>query len=331
VRAARRSQPARLPARAPRPRQELHGHRVPALARVAAQPEPADRRAARRTCPTAGSRPLLQRHDAAGHERMQSLQSLMLANEALFSDMLPDFARGKAATVRTAWSTRRIRLKNRFEIRTRAWRTSTRGAHPQLVVLDDVLERQNTLTQYQRDKSWRYFQGTLMPMNAKQVIVIGTAFHYDDLLHRLKPDKRKAPLVVHGPARPVRVAQVPSRQLGHARGALARAPHHRRAGGHPRRGRAPVQPRVPERSARRRVEPVPDGHDRARDRRRAAAPVRGDDPSSGRPTFSPLPPESAAAALRKDPYEFVVLSGDMALSSNGSARTTASSTSAATT
>lgn len=130
-------------------------------------------------------------------ERMETLQSLVLANPDLFGDMQPDMRRSKTA-LRTSWSTRRIRFKNGWELRTRAWKTSTRGAHPQMIVLDDVLNETNTLTQYQRDKTWKYFSGTVMPMNPEKIIVIGTAFHYGDLLHLLKPDKRKAPLVVHG-------------------------------------------------------------------------------------------------------------------------------------
>lgn len=114
-------------------------------------------------------------------------QSLMLANAPLFGDILPDFKRGRAATIRNVWSRTRSRLKNRAEVSIRAFQTSTRGLHPDLIVLDDVLHDKNSLTQYQRDKVWRYFAGTLLPMSAKQVIVVGTAFHYDDLLHRLRP------------------------------------------------------------------------------------------------------------------------------------------------
>ncbi len=118
-------------------------------------------------------------------------QSLMLANAALFVDVLPDFKRGRAAIMRNVWSRTRSRLKNRAEVSIRAFQTSTRGLHPDLIVCDDVLHDKNSLTQYQRDKVWRYFTGTLLPMSARQVIVVGTAFHYDDLLHRLRPKTGK--------------------------------------------------------------------------------------------------------------------------------------------
>lgn len=125
----------------------------------------------------------------------ESFQSLMLSNERLFSDILPDFKYGKLATIRNVWSRSRSRLKNRAEVSIRAFQTSTRGLHPDLLVLDDVLHDKNALTKYQRDKVWRYFVGTLLPMNAKQVLVVGTAFHFDDLLHRLRPAK-----IAKGPA-----------------------------------------------------------------------------------------------------------------------------------
>lgn len=123
------------------------------------------------------------------------LQSLALANPDLFGDILP--TRTGGAANRGVWSKRRVRFRNGAELIIRGYRTSTRGLHPDLIVLDDVLNEQNTLTSYQRDKGWRYFVGTLMPMNSKQIVVVGTAFHYDDLLHRLKPKPGAAPLVVN--------------------------------------------------------------------------------------------------------------------------------------
>lgn len=120
------------------------------------------------------------------------LQNLLLANTRLFGDILPSSK--VIAGRRDVWSKRRIRLRNLASVIIRAYRTSTRGLHPDLIVLDDVLNDRTTMTAYQRDKIWRYFVGTLLPMNASQYVVIGTAFHYDDLLHRLKPDPKKAPL-----------------------------------------------------------------------------------------------------------------------------------------
>jgi hypothetical protein len=123
--------------------------------------------------------------DQAAHF-FEKFQSLLLANENLFGDVIPDLTHGRRATMRDVWSQRRTRLKNRAEISIRAYGTATRGLHPDLLILDDVLTDENTGSSYQRDKTWRYFSGTLMPMSPTQFIVVGTAFRHDDLLHRLR-------------------------------------------------------------------------------------------------------------------------------------------------
>ncbi len=57
--------------------------------------------------------------------------------------------------------------------------------HPDLLLLDDVLNDANSLTSEQRERTYRFFMGTLMPMNARQIVAIGTAIHQDDLLSHL--------------------------------------------------------------------------------------------------------------------------------------------------
>lgn len=128
-------------------------------------------------------------------EWFEKAQGLLLGNPALFGDLTPDMRR-PATQLRDVWSRKRMRLRNGFEAKIRSWRSSTRGLHPDLLLLDDVLNDQNTLTKYQRDKSWTYLIGTLMPMNASDIKIVGTALHYDDILHRLRPDPKKAPLIV---------------------------------------------------------------------------------------------------------------------------------------
>jgi hypothetical protein len=117
----------------------------------------------------------------------ETFQSLMLANEELFADILPVPAASGRASVRDVWSRKMTRLRNRAQVSIRAYGTSTRGLHPDLLLLDDVLCDENSLSSYQRDQTWRYFTGTVLPMNPAKLIVIGTAFHYGDLLHRLEP------------------------------------------------------------------------------------------------------------------------------------------------
>ena len=113
------------------------------------------------------------------------IRALMLANEWLFLEILPEV--GRAVRARDAWSRKRTRLRNGFEFSVRAFRTSTRGLHPDISVFDDPLNDQNSLSSYQRSQTWRHFAGTILPMNPKQLIVVGTAFHHDDLLHKLRP------------------------------------------------------------------------------------------------------------------------------------------------
>lgn len=120
----------------------------------------------------------------------EKVRELMLANEWLFLDVLPDVGRASRVSVRDAWSRKRTRLRNGFEFSVRAFRTSTRGLHPDLIILDDVLNDENSLSSYQRDRTWRYLAGTILPMNPKKLIIVGTAFHHDDLLHKLDPERR---------------------------------------------------------------------------------------------------------------------------------------------
>lgn len=121
----------------------------------------------------------------------EHVQSLLLANE-LFADLAPS-RRRVVGRPGERWSSKRIRLRNLAEVGIRAYRTSSRGLHPDLIVLDDILNEENTLTDYQRGKVWRYFTSVLLPMNAKQYVVVGTALHQDDLLHRLQPSDPNHP------------------------------------------------------------------------------------------------------------------------------------------
>jgi hypothetical protein len=123
------------------------------------------------------------------------VQGILLANTHLFADLIPARRGGR----RDVWAKRRMNLRNNARVLVRGYRTSTRGLHPTRIICDDVLNEQNTLTAYQRDKVWQYFVGTLVPMNPVQMIVVGTAFHFDDLLHRLRPTpKRPMTFVLHG-------------------------------------------------------------------------------------------------------------------------------------
>ena len=143
-------------------------------------------------------------HDQAG-VLMASFRDLLAANEWLFGTIDPG-APVASASQFVAWSRTHVRLANGAELRIRAYRTSTRGLHPDLLLLDDVLSDQNSLSKHQRDLTWAYLVSTLLPMGASQVLILGTAFHQDDLLHRLAPraaaaassDETRTPVAVLG-------------------------------------------------------------------------------------------------------------------------------------
>lgn len=117
------------------------------------------------------------------------LQTLILANEELFADILPTDSRGPRTAIREAWTGGFVRFKNFAQIATKSAGTDTRGLHPDVIICDDILSDGNSATKYQRDKIWKYFIGTINPMLGPegQLILIGTAQHYSDLLHRLRP------------------------------------------------------------------------------------------------------------------------------------------------
>jgi len=116
-------------------------------------------------------------------EHMVRFRDLLFANEPLFRDVLPERAHG--ARQRTRWSATEVRLRNHARLGTRAYRTSVRGMHPNLLLLDDVLNDANSMSLEQRERTLRYFMGTLLPMHPSQIILIGTAIHQADLLRHL--------------------------------------------------------------------------------------------------------------------------------------------------
>jgi hypothetical protein len=117
---------------------------------------------------------------------LNTFRDLLVANTWLFGELGPDqSAAGRRR--RITWSASEVRLPTGASLRSRAFRTSVRGLHPDLLLCDDVLSDANSATSAQRDATWRFFVGTLVPMNPGQLIVLGTAFHHDDLLHRLRP------------------------------------------------------------------------------------------------------------------------------------------------
>jgi hypothetical protein len=121
------------------------------------------------------TKPLAEAH-------LATLRDLLEANQALFTELVPERRSRRSPT---AWSASRVRLTNGGEVVVRGYSTPSRGLHPALLVLDDVLSDQNCRTSDQRSRSWRYLLATLLPMHPARVVVIGTPFHQSDLLGQL--------------------------------------------------------------------------------------------------------------------------------------------------
>jgi len=90
-----------------------------------------------------------------------------------------------------------VRLTNGTHIKAIGYRSPIRGRHPQLIVLDDVLNERNSLTPIHREETRVYFYEVIFPMKDKgmpvqrkkghysQVVVIGTSQDREDLYHEL--------------------------------------------------------------------------------------------------------------------------------------------------
>lgn len=61
------------------------------------------------------------------------------------------------------------------------------GSRLDFLILDDVLDYENTRTKYQRDEIWNWYASAVVGRLTQhaRVVSVGTAYHPDDLLHRL--------------------------------------------------------------------------------------------------------------------------------------------------
>jgi len=91
-----------------------------------------------------------------------------------------------------------IRLRNGKIARVKGIGSPLRGRHPQLIILDDVLNERNSASEENRRAMKQYFWEVVYPMKDKgtrlkkqqgfssQIVTIGTAQHRDDLYHELQ-------------------------------------------------------------------------------------------------------------------------------------------------
>ena len=86
------------------------------------------------------------------------------------------------------WSSTSIRLSNGHRIYARGFGTKVRGAHPDWIVCDDVLNDETMYSELVRQKQQDYFYTAItnMIVPTGQIVVVGTPFHKSDLYASLK-------------------------------------------------------------------------------------------------------------------------------------------------
>ena len=130
---------------------------------------------------------LLSATQAQAEALMETFRSLLLANAWFLGEAGPQT--GAAARRRgQRWSRTGVRLASGAELKIRPYGAAVRGAHPHLLVLDDVEDERTTGSSHQREQAWRYFTGVLLPMRPERIVVIGTPVHEAGLLCSLAPD-----------------------------------------------------------------------------------------------------------------------------------------------
>lgn len=122
-------------------------------------------------------------------ENLDKIKEILESRPSL-RHLIPDAPRKDAFYARTE-----IKLSNNKTIRAKGIGSPLRGRHPQLIVLDDVLNEKNSLDSDNRAKIKRYFYEVVVPMKDKglqkvrargfnsQIVVVGTAQSKDDLYH----------------------------------------------------------------------------------------------------------------------------------------------------
>ena len=86
------------------------------------------------------------------------------------------------------WSSTAIRMSNGHRIFARGFGTKVRGAHPDWIVCDDVLNDESMYSELVRQKQIDYFYTAItnMIVPSGQIVVVGTPFHKSDLYASLQ-------------------------------------------------------------------------------------------------------------------------------------------------
>lgn len=98
-------------------------------------------------------------------------------------------------------TSQKVKLSNGVVFRAKGFLSPLRGRHPQLILMDDVLNEKNSSSDEGRKKIRSYFFGVVFPMKDKgtrpmqklgykpKIVVVGTAQNEDDLYSELRKNK----------------------------------------------------------------------------------------------------------------------------------------------
>lgn len=114
-------------------------------------------------------------------EQMEKIKTQIEDNPKL-AHLLP---RGS----KKVWSKSKIVMGNGFTVRAKGFMTKLRGAHPQFIVLDDVVNEESAFSDIMRKKVWHFFTSAIFNMKHVASVkfrVVGTPQHNDDLYGKLK-------------------------------------------------------------------------------------------------------------------------------------------------
>ena len=120
------------------------------------------------------------------HSQHQSIEHMGKMNELIES--IPALSHLKP---KRGWAKQKFKFTNKSSISAMSVGKAVRGAHPQIVVLDDILSSE-AATQLKHISSW--FYTALLPVlhHTAQLCIVGTPFSYTDLYAELKKLKSYA-------------------------------------------------------------------------------------------------------------------------------------------
>ena len=120
------------------------------------------------------------------HSQHQSIEHMAKMNELI--ETIPALQHLKPAR---GWAKQKFKFTNKSSISAMSVGKAVRGAHPQIVVLDDILSSE-AQTQLKHISSW--FYTALLPVlhHTAQLCIVGTPFSYTDLYSELKKLKSYA-------------------------------------------------------------------------------------------------------------------------------------------